>query len=147
LIFLVLRVYYNGKLNLHSPAAVHVTTPPSPTHHSRIITAACFYIGVWKMTDSSLVSTANAKEEKSMWNRLIVKIVLAFLGSIDWVAIARKILERMSDEVREQLGVSVDLNRLDLNRLFAILEEVLNDYCKMSLDLNKDGKIGDGKEG
>jgi len=99
------------------------------------------------MTDSSLVSTANAKGEKSMWNRLIVKIVLAFLGSIDWVAIARKILERMNDEVREQLGVSVDLNRLDLNRLFAILEEVLNDYCKMSLDLNKDGKIGDGKEG
>ena len=82
-----------------------------------------------------------------MWNRLIVKIVLAFLGSIDWVAIARKILERMSDEVREQLGVSVDLNRLDLNRLFAILEEVLNDYCKMSLDLNRDGVIGDGKEG
>jgi len=99
------------------------------------------------MTDSSLVSTANAKGEKSMWNRLIVKIVLAFLGSIDWVAIARKILERMNDEVREQLGVSVDLNRLDLNRLFAILEEVLNDYCKMSLDLNKDGVIGDGKEG
>jgi hypothetical protein len=82
-----------------------------------------------------------------MWNKLIVRIVLAFLGSIDWVAIARRILERMSGEVDEQLGVSVDLNRLDLNRLFGMIEEVLNDYCKLSLDLNKDGVIGDGKEG
>jgi hypothetical protein len=82
-----------------------------------------------------------------MWNKLIVRIVLAFLGSIDWVAIARRILEKMSGEVREQLGVTVDLNRLDLNRLFGMIEEVLNDYCKLSLDLNNDGKIGDGKEG
>jgi hypothetical protein len=101
------------------------------------------------MTDWKLVSLAIAKTErtKTMWNKLIVRIVLAFLGSIDWVAIARRILEKMSGEVREQLGVTVDLNRLDLNRLFGMIEEVLNDYCKLSLDLNKDGVIGDGKEG
>lgn len=102
------------------------------------------------MTDWKLVSVAMAekpKREKCMWNRLIVKIVLGFLGSIDWIRIARRILEKMSGEVREQLGVSVDLNRLDLDRLFGLIEEVLNDYCKLSLDLNKDGVIGDGKEG
>ena len=101
------------------------------------------------MTDWKLVSCAMAQNErtKPMWNKLILRVVLAFLGSIDWVAIARRILERMSGEVNEQLGVSVDLNRLDLNRLFGIIEEVLNDYCKLSIDLNKDGVIGDGKEG
>ena len=82
-----------------------------------------------------------------MWNRLIVKIVLAFLGSIDWIGIARRILEKMSGEVRDELGVSVDLNRLDLDRLFAMIEEVLEDYCKIRIDLNGDGVIGDGKEG
>lgn len=82
-----------------------------------------------------------------MFKKLIVRLALSLLSSIDWIAIARKILERMSGEVREQLGVSVDLNRLDLNRLFVMLEEVLNDYCKLSIDLNKDGVIGDGKEG
>ena len=82
-----------------------------------------------------------------MFKKIIIRIVLGFLGSIDWVAIARRILERMSGEVQDQLGVSVDLNRLDLDRLMAMIEEVLNDYCKLSIDLNKDGVIGDGKEG
>ena len=82
-----------------------------------------------------------------MWNKLIIRIVLAFLGTIDWVAIARRILGKMSDEVDEQLGVKVDLNRLDLDRLFAMIEEVLSDYCKIQIDLNKDGKIGDGVDG
>ena len=82
-----------------------------------------------------------------MWNKLIVRIVLAFLGTIDWVAIARRILGKMSAEVDEQLNVRVDLNRLDLDRLFAMIEEVLEDYCKIRIDLNKDGKIGDGVDG
>ena len=98
----------------------------------------------WKLVS---VAMAEQKKEKTMWNRLIVKIVLAFLGTVDWIGIARRILERMSGEVREQLGVSVDLNRLDLDRLFAMIEEVLNDYCKLSIDLNKDGVIGNDKEG
>ena len=102
------------------------------------------------MTDWRLVSVAMAekpKKEKTMWNKLIVRIVLAFLGSIDWVAIARRILEKMSGEVKEELGVSVDLNRLDLDRLFAMVEGVLEDYCKIRIDLNGDGIIGDGKNG
>ena len=82
-----------------------------------------------------------------MWNKLIVRIVLAFLGTIDWVAIARRILGKMSAEVDEQLNVRVDLNRLDLDRLCAMIEEVLSDYCKINIDLNKDGKIGDGLDG
>jgi hypothetical protein len=82
-----------------------------------------------------------------MWNKLIIRIVLAFLGTIDWVAISRRILGKMSDEVDEKLGVKVDLNRLDLDRLFAMIEEVLSDYCKIQIDLNKDGKIGDGVDG
>ena len=82
-----------------------------------------------------------------MCNKLIVRVVLAFLGSIDWVCIARRILEKMNGEVQEQLGVTVDLNRLDLVKLFALVEEVINDYCKLSIDINKDGKIGDGQEG
>jgi len=82
-----------------------------------------------------------------MWNKLIIKVALSILSTIDWVGIVRRILEKMSGEVDEQLGVKVDLNRLDLNRLFAIIEETLSDYCKLNLDLNKDGKIGDGQEG
>ena len=82
-----------------------------------------------------------------MWNKLIVRVVLAFLGTIDWVGIARRILEKMNGEVQEQLGVTVDLNRLDLVKLFGLVEEVINDYCKLSIDINKDGKIGDGQEG
>ena len=82
-----------------------------------------------------------------MWNKLIIKVALSILSTIDWVGIVRRILEKMSGEVDQQLGVKVDLNRLDLNRLFAIIEEVLSDYCKINLDLNKDGKIGDGQEG
>jgi hypothetical protein len=99
----------------------------------------------WKLV--SVAMAGKPKRKKCMRNRLIVKIMLAFLGSIDWIGIARRILEKMSGEVNEQLGVSVDLNRLDLDRVFAIIEEVLSDYCKLSLDLNKDGVIGDGKEG
>lgn len=82
-----------------------------------------------------------------MWNKILVRVLLAFLGTIDWVGIARRILEKMNDEVQEQLGVTVDLNRLDLVRLFGMIEEVINDYCKLSIDINKDGVIGDGKEG
>jgi len=82
-----------------------------------------------------------------MWNKIILRVVLAFIGTIDWIAIARRILGKMSAEVDDQLGVKVDLNRLDLDRLFAMIEEVLSDYCKLALDLNKDGKIGDGQEG
>jgi hypothetical protein len=82
-----------------------------------------------------------------MWNKLIIRVVLAFLGTVDWVGIARRILGKMSAEVDDQLGVKVDLNRLDLNRLFAMIEEVLSDYCKINIDLNKDGKIGDGIDG
>ena len=98
----------------------------------------------WKLVS---VAMAGKPKGKTMWNKLIVRIVLAFLGSIDWIAIARRILGKMSAEVDDQLGVKVDLNRLDLNRLFAMIEEVLEDYCKIRIDLNKDGVIGDGKEG
>jgi hypothetical protein len=94
----------------------------------------------WKLV--SVAMAEKPKRKKCMWNKLIVRIVLAFLGSIDWVAIARRILERMSGEVDEQLGVSVDLNRLDLDRLFAMIEGVLEDYCKIRIDLNNDGEIG-----
>jgi hypothetical protein len=82
-----------------------------------------------------------------MWNKLIIKVALSILSTIDWVGIVRRILGKMSAEVDEQLHVKVDLNQLDLNRLFGIIEEVLSDYCKLNLDLNKDGQIGDGKEG
>lgn len=82
-----------------------------------------------------------------MWNKLIIRVVLAFLGTVDWVGIARRILGKMSAEVDDQLGVKVDLNRLDLDRLFAMIEEVLSDHCKVNLDLNKDGKVGDGLDG
>ena len=101
------------------------------------------------MTNWRLVSAAMAgnRKEQTMWNKLILRIVLAFLGSIDWIAIARRILGKMSAEVDDQLGVKVDLNRLDLDRLFAMIEEVLSDYCKLSIDLNKDGVIGDGIDG
>jgi hypothetical protein len=92
----------------------------------------------WKLVS---VAMAGKSKGKTMWNKLIIRIVLAFLGTIDWVAIARRILGKMSDEVDEQLSVRVDLNRLDLDRLFAMIEEVLSDYCKINIDLNKDGKV------
>lgn len=87
------------------------------------------------------------EKEQAMWNKILLRVVLAFLGTIDWVGIARRILEKMNGEVQEQLGVTVDLTRLDLNRLFGLVEEVLSDYCKLNLDLNKDGKVGDGLDG
>jgi hypothetical protein len=81
-----------------------------------------------------------------MWKRMLIKLVVGFVASVDWDAVLCKLLARLEAEIKEQLGVNVGLAGLDRNRLINGFEEVLSEHLGWNFDLNKDGQVGDGEE-
>ena len=82
-----------------------------------------------------------------MWKKIATVLLLRIVKSIDWEALVKKALARLSILIKIKLGVTVNLNDLDVEDIFALVEEVLAEYLGIKIDLNNDGQIGDGVDG
>jgi len=76
-----------------------------------------------------------------MWKKVLLKIALTALASVPWEKIVKAILVKLANKIKES-GQTLDA--LDPCEVLADIEEVLNDFLKIEVDLNKDGIIGDG---
>lgn len=79
-----------------------------------------------------------------MWRKIIWVIAIKGIESIDWDAIINRVLVRMAELVKVKLGVTVNLADLNVKDVQGIIEEILSDVLGIDVDINKDGKIGDG---
>lgn len=82
-----------------------------------------------------------------MFKKIAIAILLKAIQSVDWEKLMLKILLRLAKEVREQTGLTIDVLKLDRGKLISAIEEVISDWFKINIDIDGDGKVGDGKEG
>jgi len=77
-----------------------------------------------------------------MFKRLILAAAAKLIDSIDWDSLLEKLLVRLEEEVKEQIGIEVSLTSLDRTRLWATIEEAIKDTLGLSIDLDDNGTIG-----
>ena len=82
-----------------------------------------------------------------MWQKLVWKLFIRALVAINVKKLLLKLLLRLAVEIKEQTGLIVYVEKLDLDRVINGFEEVLSDYFGVNVDINGDGQTGDGKEG
>lgn len=82
-----------------------------------------------------------------MFKRVAVAILLKAIQSVDWDKLLLKILLRLAAEIKEQTGLTIDVLKLDRGKLIAAIEEVISDWFKFDIDIDGDGKVGDGIDG
>lgn len=82
-----------------------------------------------------------------MWQKILVNIALRVIANVDWDELLGKLLDRLADLIERRTGSVVDFGAIDRGEVLAVIEEVLADHLHVNLDLNADGKIGDGVDG
>jgi len=74
----------------------------------------------------------------SIWKKIIVLI----LKSFDWDALVRLALKKVEEEILEETGIAVDLDQMDLDKLFAKIETALKEKYGIEVDLDDSGSVG-----
>lgn len=82
-----------------------------------------------------------------MWKKIMLKLLISMIASIDINQLMTKIMKRLAEIIKARTGHDIDLSSIDNNELLAMVEEVIANHLGIEVDLNRDGKAGDGQPG
>lgn len=75
-----------------------------------------------------------------MWKKIILRIVIGALESIPWEKIAKAVLDRLAEKMRES-GATIE--SLDPKEFLEDVEKALADNLGIKADLDRDGTAGE----